>query len=225
MKILIVEDEPKVASFIKKGLEENNYEAEIAFDGISADNLVKVNRYDLFILDIIIPGINGLELCKKLKNLNSNIPVLMLTALGTTDDKIIGFEAGANDYLVKPFEFRELLARVKVLLKKPDQSQERANSLIVGDVELDLDRKVARRGNSSIDLTAKEFSLLEYFMRNSGRVLSRIDIAEKVWDIKFDFGTNVVDVYVNFLRKKIDKGYEKKMIHTRVGFGYVFGDF
>ena len=225
MKILIVEDEPKVASFIKKGLEENNYEAEIANDGISAENLVKSNRYDLFILDIVIPGINGLELCKKLKNINSNIPVLMLTALGTTDDKIIGFEAGANDYLVKPFEFRELLARVKVLLKKPDQSQERANSLKVGDVELDLDRKVALRGNSSIDLTAKEFSLLEYFMRNSGRVLSRVDIAEKVWDIKFDFGTNVVDVYVNFLRKKIDKGYEKKMIHTRVGFGYVFGDF
>ena len=225
MKILIVEDEPKVASFIKKGLEENNYEAEIAYDGISAEKLVKSNRYDLFILDIIIPGINGLELCKNLKNINSNIPVLMLTALGTTDDKIIGFEAGANDYLVKPFEFRELLARVKVLLKKSDQSQERVNSLKVGDVELDLDRKVALRGNLSIDLTAKEFSLLEYFMRNSGRVLSRIDIAENVWDIKFDFGTNVVDVYVNFLRKKIDKGYDKKMIHTRVGFGYVFGDF
>lgn len=225
MKILIVEDEPKVASFIKKGLEENNYEAEIAYDGISAEKLVMSNRYDLFILDIIIPGTNGLELCKKLKNIYPNIPVLMLTALGTTDDKIIGFEAGANDYLVKPFEFRELLARVKVLLKKPDQSQDSANSLIVGDVELDLDRKLARRGNSSIDLTAKEFSLLEYFMRNSGRVLSRIDIAEKVWDIKFDFGTNVVDVYVNFLRKKIDKGYDKKMIHTRVGFGYVFGDF
>ena len=225
MKILIVEDEPKVASFIKKGLEENNYEAEIAYDGISAEKLVRSNRYDLFLIDIIIPGINGLELCKKLKNINPNIPVLMLTALGTTDDKIIGFEAGANDYLVKPFEFRELLARVKVLLKKPDQSQERVNSLIVGDVELDLDRKVARRGNSAIELTAKEFSLLEYFMRNSGRVLSRVDIAEKVWDIKFDFGTNVVDVYVNFLRKKIDKGYDKKMIHTRVGFGYVFGDF
>jgi DNA-binding response OmpR family regulator len=225
MKILIVEDEPKVASFIQKGLEENNYETEIVHDGLAAEKLALNNRYDMFILDIIIPGINGLELCKKLKVLNPNIPVLMLTALGTTDDKIIGFEAGANDYLVKPFEFRELLARVKVLVKKPEQTQEKSNTLVVGDVELDLERKVARRGVNYIDLTAKEFSLLEYFMRNSGRVLSRVDIAEKVWDIKFDFGTNVVDVYVNFLRKKIDKGYDKKMIHTRVGFGYVFGDF
>jgi two-component system copper resistance phosphate regulon response regulator CusR len=224
MRILIVEDEPKVASFIKKGLEEINYEVEVAYDGLSAETLVKSKRFDLFILDIILPGLNGLELCKKLKGINSNIPILMLTALGTTDDKITGFEAGANDYLVKPFEFRELIARVKVLLKKPEQVQEKTDTLVVGDLELDLERKVAHRGKLSIDLTAKEFSLLEYFMRNRGRVLSRIDIAEKVWDIKFDFGTNVVDVYVNFLRKKIDKGFEKKLIHTRVGFGYIFGD-
>jgi two-component system copper resistance phosphate regulon response regulator CusR len=225
MKILIVEDEPKVASFIKKGLEENNHEAEIAYDGLSAEKLAMLYDYDLFILDIIIPGISGLDLCKKLKKINPNIPVLMLTALGTTDDKIIGFDAGANDYLVKPFEFRELLARVKVLLKRPDKSKETGNKLIVCDLELDLDKKAARRGDSYIDLTAKEFSLLEYFMRNNGRVLSRNDIAEKVWDIRFDFGTNVVDVYVNFLRKKIDKEFDKKLIHTRVGFGYVFGDF
>lgn len=225
MKILIVEDEPKVAGFIKKGLEENNYIAEIAYDGLSAEKLARLNKYDLFIVDIIIPGISGLDLCKKLKMLNTDLPVLLLTALGTTDDKIIGFEAGANDYLVKPFEFRELLARVKVLLKKPNQSQGTANRLIVGDLVLDLDTKTALRGGSNIDLTAKEFSLLEFFMRNTGRVLSRIDIAEKVWDIKFDFGTNVVDVYINFLRKKIDKGFDKKLIHTRVGFGYVFGDF
>ena len=224
MKILIVEDELKVASFIKKGLEENNYEAEIAYDGLTAEKLVKSNRYDLFILDIILPGINGLDLCRKLKKINSIIPVLMLTALGTTDDKITGFEAGASDYLVKPFEFRELLARVKVLLRKSDLPQEKTNILVAGDLELDLERKMVRRSDTYIDLTAKEFSLLEYFMRNRGRVLSRVDIAEKVWDIKFDFGTNVVDVYVNFLRKKIDKGYDKKMIHTRVGFGYVFGD-
>ena len=210
MKILIVEDEPKVASFIKKGLEENYYDAEIAYDGLSAERLAQLYQYDLFILDIIIPGISGLDLCKKLKKLNSNVPVLMLTALGTTDDKLIGFDAGANDYLVKPFEFRELLARV--------------NRLIVGDLVLDLDKKDAHRGNTHIDLTAKEFSLLEYFMRNNGRLLSRNDIAEKVWDASFDFGTNVVDVYVNFLRKKIDKGYDKKLIHTRVGFGYVFED-
>jgi DNA-binding response OmpR family regulator len=224
MRILIVEDEPKVASFLKKGLEENNYEIEIAYDGLSGDKLSQQYKYDLFILDIIIPGISGLELCKRIKKLNPSLPVLMLTALGTTDDKVIGFEAGANDYLVKPFEFRELLARVKVLLRKTDQP-DTSNILIVDDLELDLEKKVARRGSTYIDLTAKEFSLLEYFMRNSGRVLSRIDIAEKVWDIKFDFGTNVVDVYVNFLRKKIDKGHDKKLINTRVGFGYVFGDF
>jgi DNA-binding response OmpR family regulator len=224
MRILIVEDEPKVATFIKKGLEEHNYAAEIAHDGLSAEKMATPNKYDLFILDIIVPGINGLELCKRFKKIYPDIPILMLTALGTTDDKINGFDAGANDYLVKPFEFRELLARVKVLIKKPEHSVNKANTLVVGDVELDLGQKVVRRGNTYIDLTAKEFSLLEYFMRNPGRVLSRIDIAEKVWDIKFDFGTNVVDVYVNFLRKKIDKGHDRKMIHTRVGFGYVFGE-
>jgi len=224
MKILIVEDEPKVASFIKKGLEENLYEAEIAYDGISADKLSHLYIYDLYILDIIIPGISGLDLCRKLKKQKPDVPVLMLSALGTTDDKLIGFDAGADDYLVKPFEFRELLARVKVLLKKAGQTSDTQNKLLVGDLELDLDKKDARRGNTHIDLTAKEFALLEYFMRNSGRVLSRNDIAEKVWEASFDFGTNVVDVYVNFLRKKIDKGFDRKLIHTRVGFGYIFGE-
>jgi len=224
MKILIVEDEPKVASFLKKGLEENNYKAEIAYDGLSAEQLALHSKYDLFILDILIPGINGLDLCKRLKKLNSNVPVLMLSALGTTDDKIGGFDAGTDDYLVKPFEFRELLCRIKALLKQANHAYIPLDRLYVGDLELDLDKKVARRGCSKIDLTAKEFSLLEYFMRNSGRVLSRNDIAEKVWDISFDFGTNVVDVYVNFLRKKIDKGFDKVLIHTKVGFGYVFED-
>ncbi len=223
MKILIVEDEPKVASFIKKGLEENQFDAEIVYDGLSAEKLAGQYQYNLFILDIIIPGISGLDLCKKLKKMNPDTPVLMLTALGTTDDKIMGFEAGADDYLVKPFEFRELLARVKVLLKKGSQSVNAVNKLVVGDLELDLDKKTARRGGKPVDLTAKEFSLLEYFMRNRGRVLSRNDIAEKVWDASFDFGTNIVDVYINFLRKKIDKGHSKKLIHTRVGFGYIFG--
>lgn len=225
MRILIVEDEPKVASFIKKGLEENLYDAEIAYDGFSAEKLASLYRYDLFILDIIIPGISGLDLCKKLKTMNPDIPVLMLSALGTTDDKIIGFDSGANDYLVKPFEFRELLARVKVLVKsssRPALTSE--NKLTSADLELDLDKKNAIRAGKQIDLTAKEFSLLEYFMRNSGRVLSRNDIAEKVWDANFDFGTNVVDVYVNFLRKKIDKGFDRKLIHTKVGFGYIFGE-
>jgi two-component system copper resistance phosphate regulon response regulator CusR len=224
MKILIVEDEPKVASFIKKGLEESQYDAEIAYDGLSAEKLAINYKYDLFILDIIIPGMSGLELCRKLKKSYPGVPALMLTALGTTDDKLSGFEAGADDYLVKPFEFRELLARVKVLLRKGSQQFESVNKLISGDLELDLDKKSAKRNGVDIELTAKEFSLLEYFMRNSGRVLSRNDIAEKVWDARFDFGTNVVDVYVNFLRKKIDRGFEKKLIHTKVGFGYIFGD-
>jgi two-component system, OmpR family, copper resistance phosphate regulon response regulator CusR len=224
MKILIVEDEPKVASFIKRGLEESQYDADIAYEGISAEKLARQYKYNLFILDIILPGTGGLELCRKFKTLFPNIPVLMLTALGTTDDKLAGFDAGANDYLVKPFEFRELLARVKVLLKITDPKYESVNKLIVADLELDLDKKSARRGNSYFELTAKEFSLLEYFMRNSGRVVSRNDIAEKVWDVSFDFSTNVVDVYVNFLRKKIDKGFDKKLIHTKVGFGYIFGE-
>jgi two-component system, OmpR family, copper resistance phosphate regulon response regulator CusR len=224
MRILIVEDEPKVASFIKMGLEENSYEAETTYDGLLAENLAREKNYNLYILDIIIPGIGGLELCKRLKKLNPNIPVLMLTALGTTDDKINGFDAGADDYLVKPFEFRELLARVKVLVKKSGPPNTQVNKLVHEDIELDLDRKLARRGNATIELTAKEFTLLEYFMRNRGRVLSRNDIAEKVWDVSFDFGSNIVDVYVNFLRKKIDKGFDNKLIHTKVGFGYVFGE-
>jgi DNA-binding response OmpR family regulator len=224
-RILIVEDEPKVASFIKKGLEESGYEAEISYDGISAEKLARLHKYDLFILDIIIPGISGLDLCRKLKKLGPNIPVLMLSALGTTDDKVIGFDSGADDYLVKPFEFRELLARLKVLLKKSGALSDSLNVLVFDDLELDLVKKTAKRSGTNIELTAKEFSLLEYFMRNTGRVVSRNDIAEKVWDVNFDFGTNVVDVYVNFLRKKIDKGFDKKLIHTRIGFGYIFGEF
>jgi two-component system, OmpR family, copper resistance phosphate regulon response regulator CusR len=224
MKILVVEDEPKVASFIRKGLTENHYEADVAYDGISAEKLARQNKFNLFILDVIIPGLSGIELCKKLKALHPGVPVIMLTALGTTDDKLEGFDAGADDYLVKPFEFRELLARIKVLLKKSDQPAPPVNKLVFEDLELDLDKKIALRAGAVVELTAKEFSLLEYFMRNTGRVLSRNDIAEKVWDAGFDFGTNIVDVYVNFLRKKIDKVYERKLIHTKVGFGYVFGD-
>lgn len=224
MKILIVEDEPKVASFIKNGLGDNLYESDIAYDSVSAEKLFRQYKYDLIILDLIIPGIGGLELCKKLKSQRPDIPVLMLTALGTTEDKIEGFDAGANDYLVKPFEFRELVARVKVLLRTFDKTYESGSKLMAGDLELDLDRKTVKRGNLQISLTSKEFSLLEYFMRNPGRVLTRNEIAEKVWDVNYDFSTNVVDVYVNFLRKKIDKGFDKKYIRTRVGFGYVFED-
>jgi two-component system, OmpR family, copper resistance phosphate regulon response regulator CusR len=222
MRILIIEDEPKVAQFIKNGLEENHYEADVAYDGRHAEKLACQFNYDLFIVDIIIPFVNGLDLCRQLKKIKPDTPVIMLTALGTTDDKLQGFDAGANDYLVKPFEFRELLARVKVLTKTSTLKHDTTHRLVVADIELDMNSKVARRGDHTIELTAKEFSLLEYFMRNSGRVLSRNDIAEKVWEISYDFGTNVVDVYVNFLRKKLEKGSKKRLIHTRVGLGYIF---
>ncbi|MES2730641.1 MAG: response regulator transcription factor [Bacteroidota bacterium] len=221
MKILIVEDEPKVGSFIKKGLEEQAYEVDVAFDGMIGKKMVLGNFYDLVILDINMPLINGLELCRLIREQGLRIPVLMLTAMGTTDDKVFGFEAGADDYLVKPFEFRELLARIRALLKRSQEPSQQTNVLSIDDLCMDLDEKSLKRAGNKIDLTAKEFSLLEYLLRNQGRVVSRVDIAEKVWEINFDTGTNVIDVYVNFLRRKIDKGYSRKLIHTVVGMGYV----
>lgn len=222
MKILIVEDEPKVASFIKKGLEEQSYLVEHAFDGMIGKSMALSNSYDVIVLDVNLPGMNGFELCKVIRENNIYSPVLMLTALGTTDDKITGFDSGADDYLVKPFEFRELLARIKALHKRASNDNiHLAHKLSVADLELDLDQKIAIRGGHKIDLTAKEFALLEYFIRNKGRVVSRVDIAEKVWEINFDTGTNVIDVYVNFLRKKVDKDYPKRLIHTVVGMGYI----
>jgi DNA-binding response OmpR family regulator len=222
MNILIVEDEIKVASFIKQGLEENGYRAEVVYDGQMAKSLIMRNHYNLVLIDIIIPGINGIELTRIIKDKKPNIPVLMLTALGTLDDKIKGFDSGADDYLVKPFEFKELLARIKVLTKREAGKAESGNKIRLFDLELDIDKKIASRQGQDVELTAKEFSLLEYFMRNSGRVLSRPELAEKVWELTFDTGTNIVDVYVNILRRKIDKGFPTKLIHTRFGLGYVF---
>jgi two-component system copper resistance phosphate regulon response regulator CusR len=224
MNILIVEDEPKVATFIKKSLEESNFTAEIAYDGQVAERMFMQFDYDLVILDVIIPYIHGIDLCKRIKAVKPSVPVLLLTALGTTEDKLSGFDAGADDYLVKPFEFRELLARIKAVSRRTSGVAIPGNYLVVSDLELDLDKKVAVRGNSKINLTAKEYMLLEFFMRNSGRVLSRADIAVNVWEITFDTGTNIVDVYVNILRKKIDKEFPTKLIHTRFGLGYIFGE-
>jgi two-component system, OmpR family, copper resistance phosphate regulon response regulator CusR len=221
MKILIVEDEPKVASFIKKGLEEQAYEVEVAFDGLIGKRLVLSNPYDLVVLDVNLPLINGFELCRTIRENQLRVPVLMLTALGAVDDKISGFDAGADDYLLKPFEFRELLVRIRALIKRSTEVSQQANLLKVDDLTLNLDDKSVKRSDKKIELTAKEFSLLEYLMRNRGRVVSRVDIAEKVWEISFDTGTNVIDVYVNFLRKKIDKDFPKKLIHTVVGMGYI----
>lgn len=225
MKLLVIEDEPKVAAFIKEGLEEQHYVVDLAYDGYTGEKLALNNNYNLIIMDIIIPVTNGVELCKRIKAVKPQIPILLLTALSTTDDKVSGFEAGADDYLVKPFEFKELLVRIKALGKRtligPVHTSE---ELAVADLTLDMNKMVAKRGTTIIPLTAKEFSLLEFFMRNRGRVLSKPEIAEKVWDVTFDTGTNVVEVYINILRKKIDRDFDKKLIHTRIGLGYIFTD-
>lgn len=222
MKILVIEDEPKVVTFLQQGLEESGFEVDIAFDGTMGEKLASKGDYDCIVLDIIIPGMNGLEVCRKIRQKNIDTPLLMLTAMGTTDDKLEGFDAGADDYLVKPFDFKELVARINALTKRTSGIKHSTGTLKVGDLELDLNRKMARREGRSIELTAREFSLLEYFMYNRGRVLSRADISEKVWDISFDTGTNVVDVYVNILRRKIEKGFGSRLIHTRIGMGYIF---
>jgi two-component system, OmpR family, copper resistance phosphate regulon response regulator CusR len=223
-KILIVEDEPKVAAFIKLGLTEEGYLPEVAIDGLVAWEMVNYNSYDLVILDINIPYINGFELCSKIREKKTEMPILMLTALGTTENKLQGFESGSDDYLVKPFDFKELVARVRALLKRSKLASSNDCLLKIADLEMNLDTKIVRRNNVKIDLTAKEFMLLEFFIKNKGRVVSRATIAEKVWDITFDTGTNVIDVYVNFLRKKIDKDFDPKLIHTQVGMGYIFTD-
>lgn len=220
-KVLIIEDEIKVATFIKKGLQTQSFDAEIAETGIEAKQLFDKNNFDIVILDIGLPDMNGLEVCEYIRTKNTKIPVLMLTALGSMADKLSGFEVGTDDYMVKPFDFMELLVRVKALLKRTAEAEQPSEKLQVADLELDLKEKVARREGRSIELTAKEFSLLKYMMINRGRVVSKVDIAEKVWDINFDTGTNFIEVYVNYLRNKVDKGYPNKLIHTIVGMGYM----
>lgn len=220
-KILIVEDEPKVASFIKRGLEENGYVCDIAGDGLTGKKMFETDRYDLIILDINLPFKNGVELCKEIRRVNQKIPVIMLTALGTTEDKLLGFDSGADDYLLKPFEFRELLARVRALLKRISNTETGEDILKFLDLEINLSNNEVKRGGVKIELTHKEFTLLAYLLKNKGRVVSRADIAENVWDVNFDTGTNTIDVYVNFLRKKIDKNFSSKLIHTQIGFGYI----
>ena len=218
--ILLVEDEVKVAAFIKKGLEKQGFTVEIAADGREGKQFFEEKTYDLAILDVNLPYIDGVELAAYIRSKNIQIPILMLTALGTTADKLNGFDAGVDDYLVKPFDFMELIARLRSLLKRAVKTNEPANILQVADLELDLDQKVARRSGQNIELTAKEYALLEYLMRNRNRVVSKVDIAEQVWDIAFDTGTNFIEVYINYLRKKIDKDAPNKLIHTVVGMGY-----
>lgn len=220
MRILIVEDEVKVVEFLRMGLNEAGYDVEAAYDGQMGCRLAEAQSFDLIILDVILPVMNGIEACRKIRETNRSIPILMLTALGTTDDKLDGFNAGADDYLVKPFEFTELLARIKALSKRSHSGYQPGLFLKVADLELDLNKKTAKRGDTTIELTAKEFTLLEYLMRNQGKVVSRSEIALKVWDISFDTGTNTVEVYINLLRKKIDRNFENKLIRTRIGLGY-----
>nr|WP_295922462.1 response regulator transcription factor [uncultured Dyadobacter sp.] len=221
MKLLLIEDEPKTLQSIRQGLEENGYEVDIAYDGLIGRQLARSNVYQLIISDIIIPGINGIELCREIRSWGDETPILMLTALGTTDDKVTGLDAGADDYLVKPFEFKELLARVRALTKRGSTVSHTAQVLRFADLEVSLDAKTVYRSGNKINLTAREFNLLVYLIRNQGRVISKVEIAEQVWDIGFDTGTNVIEVYVNYLRKKIDKDYPVKLIHTQFGMGYV----
>jgi two-component system copper resistance phosphate regulon response regulator CusR len=221
MKLLLIEDEPKTVQSLKQGLEENGYEVDIAYDGLIGLQLARRGGYALIITDIIMPGLNGLELCKELRETDSNTPILMLSALGTTDDKVTGLDVGADDYLVKPFEFKELLARVRALTKRHTGVAQTSNILRFADLEVNLDARTVFRSGVKIELTVREFNLLVYLIRNQGKVVSKAEIAEHVWDMNFDSGTNVIEVYVNYLRKKVDRDFPVKLIHTQFGMGYV----
>lgn len=221
-KILVVEDEKRLADIIRTGFEENGFQVDAAYDGYIGKNMVQKKRYDLIILDINLPLINGYELCKEIRSYNKNVPIIMLTAMEASENKLMGFELGADDYVVKPFDFKELLARVKVFLRRTVFAEPHEEDVIIIDsLVINVSKKTVTRGGNSIELTAKEFALLEYLARNKGIVVSRMDIAEKIWDLNFDTGSNYIDVYINYLRKKIDRDYPNKLIHTRVGLGYV----
>lgn len=221
--ILLVEDEKKIADTLQIGLNENDYNVSIAYNGMDGKTLFQSNVYDLIILDINIPYINGYELCRIIRKENQHVPIIMLTAMNFTDSKVEGFELGADDYIVKPFEFRELLARIRALLRRSDIKIDVTDEKVlkIADLEMNLDSKEVKRSGQKIGLTAKEFQLLEYLLRNREKVVSRSDIAKDVWEIDFDTQTNVIDVYVNFLRKKLDKDFTPKLIHTQVGMGYI----
>jgi two-component system copper resistance phosphate regulon response regulator CusR len=219
MRVLIVEDEKKVAAFIKKGLEEETYAVDVAYNGEDGLHMGMENQYDLIILDLMLPVINGLEVLSRLRENKTDTPILLLTAKDSVEDKVTGLNTGADDYLTKPFAFSELLARIRVLLRRG--KAETKTVLQIKGLSLDLVGHKVKRDDEEIELTGKEYSLLEYFMRNQGKVLTRTMIAEHVWDYNFDSITNVIDVYVNYLRNKIDTGHEPRLIHTVRGVGYV----
>lgn len=221
-KILIVEDEPKIADTLNFGLSEHGYYVEVAYDGKIGQRIFDAHQFDVIILDINLPGMNGYDLCKYIRRHSPVVPIIMLTSLSTLNDKVEGYDAGADDYIVKPFEFKELLLKIRALLKRTmKQHLPSGNILRASDLELNLDNMEVTRGDKKINLTAKELQLLEYLLRNKNRVVSRADIAINVWDMSFDTNTNVIDVYINYLRNKIDKPFQDKLIQTQVGMGYI----
>ena len=222
MKILVVEDEKKVAKFLKQGLEEEHYAVDVAHDGVQGEAMASTGNYDLIILDILLPRKDGLLVLRDLRSKQLKAPVLMLTAKSALEDKVEGLDSGADDYITKPFAFAELVARVRSLLRRG--AQEKSTVLTIGDLQLDTVLHTAKRGEMAVELTGKEYALLEYFMRNVNRVLTRTILSEHIWHYNFDTGTNVVDVYVNHLRSKIDDNFEKKLLHTIRGVGYVLKD-
>lgn len=221
-RILLVEDDKRLSKLIARGLMEHDLDVNFAYDGEKALELAALQDFDLIITDIILPFKNGLDFCRELKGLKPDIPIIMLTALGTTDHKLEGFDSGADDYLTKPFEMRELIARIKVALKRSShQNQNTASLLQYEGIEMDLRLKTVSRSGIPIKLTPKEFNLMKFLLENPERVLSRFEIAEKVWETHFDTGTNFIDVYINYIRKKIDKDFEIKLIHTKLGMGFI----
>ncbi|MCX8161311.1 MAG: response regulator transcription factor [Candidatus Saccharicenans sp.] len=219
MRILVIEDERKIAEFIRRGLKEEGYSVDVAYDGEQGYRLARINEYDLIILDLMLPGLNGLEICRQLRQDKLTVPILILTVKDSVQDKVTGLDSGANDYLTKPFAFEELLARCRALLRGYGVSE--PTRLRVADLELDLLTRRVTRAGQEISLTQKENSLLEYLMRNAGRVVTRTMIAEHVWDMNFDSFTNVIEVYINRLRNKIDRGFNRPLIHTIRGRGYI----
>lgn len=220
--ILIIEDDGRLSAVMQKNLREYGFEVSLAYEGLSAVKLFKQVEFDLVITDVMLPGMNGTEVSRTIRQINPAIPVIMLTALGTTDDKLEGFDAGADDYMVKPFEIRELVARIKALLKRSSLAPKAGEILRYADLVMNTKTKKVSRNKVELHLTPKEFNLLEYMLRNPERVLSRNEIADNVWNTRFDTGTNFIDVYINYLRKKVDKNFEQKLIHTRPGLGFIF---
>lgn len=221
MKLLIVEDEPSLLSILRKGFIEKNNDVSVALDGKTALEMITNYTFDVVILDIMLPEINGIEVCRRLRASKNFVPILLLTALGTSENIVTGLNAGADDYLVKPFKFGELDARVNALARRANQEQEKIGTITIEDLEINGRSKIVKRAGEMITLTAKEFKLLYYLARNKDKIVSRQQILDNVWDINFDMNTNVVDVYITYLRKKIDKPFTTKLIQTMKGLGYV----